>query len=300
MSLKEKLFKALGKTRSGIADTLVAMSGQKVTTESLEDLEEQLLAADLGWETVESILAVVERHRKKDFIPAVKNQLLEILGNAGENRENFKNNLQPVVTMVMGVNGTGKTTSAAKLAQYYHIQGETVLLIAADTYRAAAVQQLHIWSERVGCRLVYNEKSQQPSAVLFDGLSAARTDQTRRVIVDTAGRLHTTKNLMQELEKMVRVVTQRFDDFTLESLITIDASLGQNSLIQAREFHQHVPLNGAILTKMDGSAKGGIVFPLYRDLHLPVRFIGVGEQLGDLAEFDPELYVKGLLGIDDL
>jgi len=176
--------------------------------------------------------------------------------------------------------------------------GQTVTLIAADTYRAAAVDQLKIWGNRVGCNLVCNEKTAEPTSVLFDGLESARANKSDVVIVDTAGRLHTYSNLMAELAKMYRVVENRFPEFTLRSLIVMDASLGQNSIIQAKEFGKHVKLDGAILTKLDGTARGGIVFPLFQELGIPVEFIGIGEDLYDLEHFDPNAYVDGLLGLE--
>jgi fused signal recognition particle receptor len=198
--------------------------------------------------------------------------------------------------MVVGVNGTGKTTTAAKLASYYKKLGNNILMVAADTYRAAAIDQLKIWANRIDVDLVYNEKSKQPSSILFDGITAAKSKKIDVVIVDTAGRLHTNKNLMDELEKMYRMAELKFAEFTLSTLITLDASLGLNSLVQAREFLKIIQIDGAIMTKMDGSAKGGIIFPLYQDLGLAVRFIGLGEDLDDLITFDALEYTQGLLG----
>ena len=203
--------------------------------------------------------------------------------------------------MMVGVNGTGKTTSAAKLARIYRDQGKRVLLIAADTYRAAAIDQIKVWSKRADVRLVCNEKTKEPSAILFDGLTSARSSECEIVIVDTAGRLHTYENLMSELEKMHRIIENRFSEFFVKNLITIDSLLGQNSIVQAKEFNRHVPLDGAILTKLDGTAKGGIVFPLYKDLGIPVQYISIGEDIMDIEPFDPENYLDGLFGkeIDD-
>ena len=201
--------------------------------------------------------------------------------------------------MVVGVNGTGKTTSAAKIAHIYKELGQSVTLVAADTYRAAAVEQLKIWSNRVGCRLVFNEQTAEPTAVLFDGLDSAKSHGSDVVVVDTAGRLHTRSNLMAELDKMYRVIENRFPEFSVCSLITLDASLGQNSLNQVKEFHNHGALDGVILTKLDGTARGGIVFPLFNQLGIPVKFLGVGEDLTDLELFDPESYVDGLLGVGE-
>ncbi len=289
-----KLFKALSRSRSSIADAFNKLAGKRVTPESLETLEEQLLSADLGYITVESILDVVERHSKSDFIQKVNEHLVNLLPGKF-NPIPFEN---PTILLVVGVNGTGKTTTAAKLAHLYKKMGQTVTLIAADTYRAAAVDQLKIWGNRVGCNLVCNEKTAEPTSVLFDGLESARANKSDVVIVDTAGRLHTYSNLMAELAKMYRVAENRFPEFTLRSLIVMDASLGQNSIIQAKEFGKHVKLDGAILTKLDGTARGGIVFPLFQELGIPVEFIGIGEDLDDLEHFDPNAYVDGLLGLE--
>lgn len=289
-----KLFKALSRSRSSIADAFNKLAGKRVTPESLETLEEQLLSADLGYITVESILDVVERHSKSDFIQKVNEHLVNLLPGKF-NPTPFEN---PTILLVVGVNGTGKTTTAAKLAHLYKKMGQTVTLIAADTYRAAAVDQLKIWGNRVGCNLVCNEKTAEPTSVLFDGLESARANKSDVVIVDTAGRLHTYSNLMAELAKMYRVAENRFPEFTLRSLIVMDASLGQNSIIQAKEFGKHVKLDGAILTKLDGTARGGIVFPLFQELGIPVEFIGIGEDLYDLEHFDPNAYVDGLLGME--
>ena len=201
---------------------------------------------------------------------------------------------------MVGVNGTGKTTSSAKLAKYYKSQGKKVLMIAADTYRAAAIDQLKIWSSRLDVEIIYNESSNQPSAVLFDGLTAAKSQSSDIVIVDTAGRLHTSKNLMSELEKMFRLSQKNFSSFNINSLITLDASLGQNSLIQAKDFASKVQLDGAILTKMDGTAKGGIIFPLYSESNIAVKFIGAGEDLDDLFIFNRDEYVQSFLGTNKI
>ena len=289
-----KLFKALSRSRSTIADAFKALVGERVTPDLLEDLEEQLLGADLGYETTESILDVVERHSKSDFIEKVRDHLVSLLPVAF-NPSPFQ---MPTILLVVGVNGTGKTTTCAKLAHVYKKLGQNVTMIAADTYRAAAVEQLKVWGNRVGCHLVCNDKTAEPTAVLFDGLESAKANKSNIVIVDTAGRLHTYANLMGELGKMYRVVENRFPEFEIKSLIIMDASLGQNSVIQAKEFGNHVQLDGAILAKLDGTARGGIVFSLFRELNIPVEFIGVGEDLGDLESFDPEEYVDGLLGLN--
>tara|TARA_Y100000782_G_scaffold53935_1_gene60105 strand:+ start:311 stop:1204 length:894 start_codon:yes stop_codon:yes gene_type:complete len=293
MAFMGKIFQALRRTRETVSDAFESVIKQKVTPESLDELENTLISADMGFATVETVLGVVEKNHKKGFINKVESYLVSELQDENKVELGHK---KSVVLMVVGVNGTGKTTSAAKLANHYKSLGKKVLLVGADTYRAAAAEQLKIWAKRVDVNIVCNEKSQQPSAVLFDGLTAAQSQGVDITIVDTAGRLHTYKNLMAELEKMYRVVKSRFPEYEIHSLITLDASLGQNSLIQAREFANTVQVDGAVLTKMDGTAKGGIVFPLFKELNIPVKFIGVGEDLDDLIVFNRNEYVQGLLG----
>ena len=292
-----KIFQALRRTRATVADAFDTVVQRKVSVESLEDLEDTLISTDMGIDTVEAILGVVEKNRKEEFLSKVEDYLVSALP---ESKAIQQDKNSPIALLVVGVNGTGKTTSAAKLAHYYKSMGKKVLLVAADTYRAAAVEQLKTWANRLDVNIVCNTQSQQPSAILFDGLNAAKSQGTDIVIVDTAGRLHTYKNLMIELEKMYRVIESRFPEFKIHSLITLDASLGQNSLIQAREFSNTVQVDGAMLTKMDGTAKGGIVFPLFKELKIPVKFIGVGEDMDDLIVFNRNEYVQGLLGTTDV
>ena len=287
-----KLFDALARTRSSLTEAFQGLLREGISDESLETLEEQLLMADMGVDMVESTLEVIQKQGSANFMDAVEKHLIKMLPEKLETGPV----LEPTVVLMVGVNGTGKTTTAAKLASLYQSMGQKVMLVAADTYRAAAVEQLKIWAGRAGCALVCNEQTREPSAILFDGLQSAQTQKTDVVIVDTAGRLHTYDNLMAELEKMFRVVEKRFPMFEQKNLITMDASLGQNSLIQAREFGKHLSLSGAILTKLDGTARGGIVFSLYRQLNIPVHYVGVGENLMDLEPFDPVVYVQGLLG----
>ncbi len=292
-----KIFQALRRTRATVADAFDTVVQRKVSVESLEDLEDTLISTDMGIDTVEAVLGVVEKNRKEEFLSKVEDYLVSALP---ESKAIQQDKNSPIALLVVGVNGTGKTTSAAKLAHYYKSMGKKVLLVAADTYRAAAVEQLKTWANRLDVNIVCNTQSQQPSAILFDGLNAAKSQGTDIVIVDTAGRLHTYKNLMIELEKMYRVIESRFPEFEIHSLITLDASLGQNSLIQAREFSNTVQVDGAMLTKMDGTAKGGIIFPLFKELKIPVKFIGVGEDMDDLIVFNRNEYVQGLLGTTDV
>ena len=297
MALVGKLFKALKRTRETISDAFDSVRKQKVSIESLDELEEILILADIGFKNVENILDVVKKNKEDNFITSVENYLISILP---KNQNDKDYNSTPNVIFMVGVNGTGKTTSSAKLAKYYKSQGKKVLMIAADTYRAAAIDQLKIWSSRLDVEIIYNESSNQPSAVLFDGLTAAKSQGFDMVIVDTAGRLHTSKNLMSELEKMYRLSQKNFSSFNINSLITLDASLGQNSLIQAKDFASKVQLDGAILTKMDGTAKGGIIFPLYSESNIAVKFIGAGEDLDDLFRFNRNEYVQSFLGTNKI
>ena len=297
MALVGKLFKALKQTRETISDAFDSVRKQKVSIESLDELEEILILADIGFKNVENILDVVKKNKEDNFITSVENYLISILP---KNQNDKDYNSTPNVIFMVGVNGTGKTTSSAKLAKYYKSQGKKVLMIAADTYRAAAIDQLKIWSSRLDVEIIYNESSNQPSAVLFDGLTAAKSQGSDIVIVDTAGRLHTSKNLMSELEKMYRLSQKNFSSFNINSLITLDASLGQNSLIQAKDFASKVQLDGAILTKMDGTAKGGIIFPLYSESNIAVKFIGAGEDLDDLFIFNRDEYVQSFLGTNKI
>ena len=297
MALVGKLFKALKRTRETISDAFDSVRKQKVSIESLDQLEEILILADIGFKNVENILDVVKKNKEDNFITSVENYLISILP---KNQNDKDYNSTPNVIFMVGVNGTGKTTSSAKLAKYYKSQGKKVLMIAADTYRAAAIDQLKIWSSRLDVEIIYNESSNQPSAVLFDGLTAAKSQGSDIVIVDTAGRLHTSKNLMSELEKMYRLSQKNFSSFNINSLITLDASLGQNSLIQAKDFASKVQLDGAILTKMDGTAKGGIIFPLYSESNIAVKFIGAGEDLDDLFRFNRNEYVQSFLGTNKI
>jgi len=291
-----KLFGALTQTRSGILKAFQNLIGEGISDESLEALEEQLMTADMGVDMVESTIEVIRKNETKNFLEAVKAHLSQMLPEKFVPEQLFS----PTVVLMVGVNGTGKTTTTAKVASLYQSLGQNVMLVAADTYRAAAIDQLNIWSNRVGCELVCNENTQEPSSVLFDGLNSAQSKKTDVVIVDTAGRLHTYDHLMAELEKMYRVVDKRFSMFKQKNLITMDASLGQNSLIQAREFGKKISLSGAVLTKVDGTAKGGIIFSLYSQLGVPVQYLGVGEGLDDLEPFDPGAYIRSLLGeVDD-
>ncbi len=289
------LFSALSRTRDSLSNALKSLTGTAKNVQSLDALEASLLFSDMGMDTAEAVLALAEKSNTKDVVSGISDFLIGTLQSidSGPFSEKFR---QTTVILIVGVNGTGKTTSAAKLAGFMK-RDNSVLLVGADTYRAAAAEQLRVWAKRADVKLISNEASKDPSAVLFDGMASAVAHKADVVIVDTAGRLHTYNHLMDELSKMNRVLTEHYPQFIPKSLITIDASLGQNSLFQAKAFSEHVHLDGAILTKMDGTAKGGIAFPLVRELSIPIRYIGTGEDLNDLAPFDPVNYVHSLLGI---
>ena len=292
----KNIFKALTQTRDKVTKAFNILTKNKVASDSIDELEQLLLSADMGYETVESILNLVKNNKDEDFIINVQEHLIRILPKIDKDLTVFN---EPSIIIVIGVNGTGKTTTVAKLAKFYKGQNNEVLMIAADTYRAAAIDQLKLWSKRLDVKIVYNDKSQQPSSVLFDGLNAAKSNQIETVIVDTAGRLHTYKNLMQELEKMYYLAKNKFPEYKVSTLMTLDASFGQNSLIQVEEFLKFIEIDSVILTKMDGTAKGGIVFPLYKNLNVPVSFLGLGEDVDDLIIFDSSEYVKSLIGTNE-
>ncbi len=292
----KNIFKALTQTREKVTKAFNILTKNKVASDSIDELEQLLLSADMGYETVESILNLVKNNKDEDFIINVQEHLIRILPKVDKDLTVFN---EPSIIIVIGVNGTGKTTTVAKLAKFYKGQNNEVLMIAADTYRAAAIDQLKLWSKRLDVKIVYNDKSQQPSSVLFDGLNAAKSNQIETVIVDTAGRLHTYKNLMQELEKMYYLAKNKFPEYKVSTLMTLDASFGQNSLIQVEEFLKFIEIDSVILTKMDGTAKGGIVFPLYKNLNVPVSFLGLGEDVDDLIIFDSSEYVKSLIGTNE-
>lgn len=290
-----KLFNALQRSRSGIANALSLISRKRPSSEDIENFEEVLLQSDMGYDLVQDILDLMKKSSDIDLTHAIRDDLVSRL----PQDHDAKISDMPCAMLIMGINGSGKTTSAAKLANLYKQMGLKVTLVAADTYRAAAMEQLKVWSERVDCRLICNEETTEPVSVIFDGLESSMANQTDLVIIDTAGRLHTSKNLMQELDKMYRVIENRFPDFNVYSLITLDATMGQNSLSQAREFQSGRKLDGAVLSKLDGTAKGGIIFPLYAQLEIPVKFVGLGEGLSDMEVFEREKYVDGLLGLND-
>lgn len=285
----------LRKTRDGFVEPLksVFQRSQTLSPDDEDDIEELLLGADVGVEACERIMDALREGDTGDPRAFLRNEFLSLLG---EDDAGTPERPVPRAVMVIGVNGVGKTTSIAKLARLYQGQGERVLLAACDTFRAAAADQLGVWAQRLGVELVRHQDGADPAAVAFDACSAARSRGVDVVIVDTAGRLHTRVNLMEELAKIKRVCVKALGEDSVETLIALDATLGQNSLVQAEEFTRRVAVDGIILTKLDSTARGGIVVAVRQRLGLPVRYIGVGEQLDDFAGFEAAAFVDALLG----
>jgi fused signal recognition particle receptor len=300
-TLLEKLKLGVQKTRAGLVSALEdAIAGKKeIDADLLDELEYSLLSADIGVKTtveiLERIRQRVERHQLGDAVELrglIKQHLLEILEASDRPMPHVSE--PPAVVMVVGVNGAGKTTTLGKLAHRFHGEGRSVLFAAADTFRAAAIEQLEVWGQRTGTEVIRQQPGSDPSAIVFDALQAARARKIDYVIVDTAGRLQTKTNLMAELEKMRRTAARVVPDAPHEVLLVLDAVTGQNGLEQARKFTESSGVTGIVLTKLDGTAKGGIVIAIARELNLPIRYIGVGEKADDLLPFDPESFIESL------
>jgi len=299
--------KAIEKTRDSINTKLdTIFEGRKQIDDALiDELEEMLISTDIGVQTTMQVLEAVRRGVSRQEISdlaalkaVMKNELLEILEHSKESgiasETDVDESIKPYVLMVVGVNGVGKTTTIGKLAQRIKNEGNDVLICAADTFRAAASEQLEIWSTRAGVPLIQQKHGTDPAAVLFDALQSAKARNSDVLIVDTAGRLHNKANLMAELEKMKRIAGREVSQAPHETLLVIDAVTGQNGLEQARQFMKAADVTGIVLTKLDGTAKGGIAVAIAKELQLPIRYIGVGEQVADLMVFDAESYVNGL------
>lgn len=305
-TLLEKMKQAVTRTRENLSDKIDQITAftREIDRQTLDDLEAILISADLGAKTTQEILnnlrERVDRKQIKnvdELKRLIKEQILEIL-NATPPRSGKPAADEPEVVMVVGVNGTGKTTTIGKLAHALRAEGKTVLLCAADTFRAAAIEQLEIWGTRTGVDVIKTRPGGDPSAVLFDALSAAKARHTDTVVVDTAGRLHTKSNLMAELEKMKRIAQRIIPGAPHEVLLVMDATTGQNGLQQARLFTESAGVTGIVLAKLDGTAKGGIVVAISRELGLPVRYVGVGEKAGDLLPFDANSFVESLFAAE--
>lgn len=299
--LFERLRQGLSKTREAISNNLdrIVLGKKEITPELLDQLEELLYTADLGVSTTEELLKKVrEKVKRKELEDPskLKEALKELM------RDILVTRLQPLkldsedpfVILVIGVNGVGKTTTIGKLAYYFKNEGYNPLLVAADTFRAAAIEQLEVWGQRVGVPVIRQRLGADPSAVVFDGLEAAVNRRHKVVIIDTAGRLHTKYNLMEELQKIQRVAKKRIPAAPHEVWLVLDATTGQNAISQAKTFREAVGVTGIILTKLDGTAKGGVVISVSKELGIPILWIGVGEGLEDLRPFDPKEFVEAI------
>ena len=300
-SLLDRLKAGIEKTRAGLSDRFEeAVSGKKtIDEELLDELEYALITADIGVRTATEILDQIRVRVDRKLVndigelkSLIREQLLEVL--QASERPMPHVDQPPAVVMVVGVNGAGKTTTIGKLANRYKHEGRSVVLAAADTFRAAAIEQLEIWGQRTGTDVIRQKQGADPSSVVFDALQSAKSRGLDYVIVDTAGRLHTKDNLMAELEKMKRTARKVIPDAPHEVLLVLDATTGQNGLEQARRFTETSGVTGIVLTKLDGTAKGGVVVAITRELGLPIRFVGVGEKVDDLVPFDAETFVNSL------
>src|SRR5712692_777547 len=299
--LFERLQQAVEKTRSGLVDRIedLVQGKKEIDPELLDELEVTLIAGDIGVRTATEILEAVrdkvERRQLNDAAELkshLRQHLLDILKSADRPATAVEG--EPEVILVVGVNGTGKTTTIGKLARHFQEEGRKVVLCAADTFRAAAIEQLEIWAGRTATELIKQKPGADPSAVMFDALQAARARKADYVIVDTAGRLHTKTNLMAELEKMRRTAGRVIPGAPHEVLLVRDATTGQNGLEQARQFTSTAGVTGIVLAKLDGTAKGGVVVAIARELNLPIRYVGIGEKADDLLPFDPEKFIASL------
>ncbi|MDP3025948.1 MAG: signal recognition particle-docking protein FtsY [candidate division Zixibacteria bacterium] len=299
----EKLKQCLSKTKKSLFGKITEVVGlsKKIDQELLDKLEEVLLKGDVGVKATEKIIQDLKNGVKEEkivepqkIIDIMKEEILTILQNSQTSTKMLSQESNPLIIMIVGVNGTGKTTSIAKLAKLYSDQGKKVMVAACDTFRAAALEQLSIWAQRAGVDIVKSQPNQDPASVAFDAVKSALAKKIDVVIVDTAGRLHTKYNLMEELKKIKRVMGKSLEGAPQEVFLVLDATTGQNGISQAKMFDEAVGLTGIILAKLDGTAKGGIVIAIANELKIPVRYVGLGEKIDDLEEFDPKDFVEAL------
>ena len=301
----KRLKEGLTKTRNNIADSFANLfKATEIDDDFYDNLEETLIMSDMGFETTERIIDDLKQKVKEMKLKeaeACKNLIINIIRDqmsVDDTAYDFEN--KKTVVFVIGVNGVGKTTSIGKLAAQYKSQGKKVLMAAADTFRAAAIDQLKTWSNRAGVDIIAQDEGADPAAVVYDAVAAAKARNTDILLIDTAGRLHNKKNLMDELGKMRRIISKEYPDANVESLIVLDGTTGQNALEQARQFSQVTEINGIIITKLDGTAKGGIAIAIQAELNVPVKYIGIGEKIDDLQKFDPSSYVTALFADFDI
>ena len=302
MGFFQRLKEGLKKTSNSIAS--VFSQTTEIDEDFYDELEETLISADMGFETTERVIDEL-RDKVEELGIKDASQCKEYVMNSLREQMHVPDNAYcfedaKTVMLIIGVNGVGKTTSIGKLAAQYKNQGRTVLVAAADTFRAGAIEQLRTWTERAGVDLIAQNEGADPSAVVYDAVKAAKARKTNLTLIDTAGRLHNKKNLMDELAKMRRVINREYPECYVETLIVLDGSTGQNALEQARQFSSVTEINGIILTKLDGTAKGGIAVAIQSELKVPVKYIGVGEKIDDLQKFDPEEYINALFADFDM
>lgn len=303
IGLLERLKQGLSKTRDAVSSSIDNLLNGKATIDDdlYDELEEILISADVGVETTVNIIDklrdyIADNHIrdpkliKENLINILKNQLISQNTNNDLNFEEGK----PLVILVIGVNGVGKTTTIGKLAHNIKKEGKTVTLAAADTFRAAAIQQLQEWADRADVELISHQEGADPASVVFDAISSNKSKNRGCLIIDTAGRLHNKKNLMNELEKINRIIDKQYPEASRETLLVLDATTGQNAIYQAKEFNKVTDISGIVITKMDGTAKGGVVFPLQVEHKIPVKYIGIGEGLENLEKFNPEKFVEAM------
>lgn len=295
----KRLKDGLTKTRNNIAESFASVFGaSKIDDDFYEELEETFIMADMGYETTEKVIENLKERVKEAKIKdpaACKELIINIIRDqmmVEESAYDFEN--MKTVVLVIGVNGVGKTTTIGKLAAQYKRTGKKVLIAAADTFRAAAIDQLKTWADRAEVDMISHSEGADPSAVVYDAVAAAKARNTDILLIDTAGRLHNKKNLMDELAKMRRIIGRDYPDAHVESLIVLDGTTGQNALEQARQFSNVTEIDGIVITKLDGTAKGGIAIAIQEELNVPVKFIGIGEKISDLQRFDPSAYVDAL------
>jgi len=301
----QQLNEGLSKTRFAVRQSLDRFLGRTPEPALLEELEAALLNADLGGRVVDRLMRQVNEQARGEHAATVQglqnvlsrslyDVLVQVSGPSFE--QLVKQGPKPFVTLIIGVNGVGKTTTIAKLAQRLVQRGGQPLLVAGDTFRAAAIDQLQVWADRIGVQVIRQRHGADPAAVAFDGMAAAKARSADIVLIDTAGRLHTKSNLMDELRKVKRVIERELPGAPHEVLLVLDATVGQNALAQARLFHEAVGVTGLVLTKLDGTARGGIVVAIAEEFKIPVRLVGVGEGIDDLQDFNPEAFVAALFG----
>lgn len=304
MGLFAKIKEGLKKTRDSVVGQIDSMlkSFTKIDESLFEELEELLVMGDVGIYTAEKICSELRKKVKKEGVtnPNEVHRLLEeIVADMLEGGQELNIGTKPSIILVIGVNGVGKTTTIGKLANNLRRDGKKVLLSAADTFRAAAIEQLEVWAERSKCDIVKQKEGSDPAAVVFDSITAAKARNADVIICDTAGRLHNKKHLMDELAKISRIIDRELPDADKEILLVLDATTGQNAVNQTKEFKNAAGITGIVLTKLDGTAKGGVVLAIKEELDVPVKYIGVGEQIDDLQEFDPQAFAKALFDVDN-